>query len=135
MSSGVAIARPTILPSWRRWRPVTDGPRRSAANPCQTRASGSRTVLHLPLAKHCPAPAPVTIGGESALLIQPIAMRHVANRDHLMTFPGRRILSEEPSTEAAVLGSPDSGNPAVVDIAGLINTRPLSSFQKGIMVL
>jgi MFS transporter, AAHS family, 4-hydroxybenzoate transporter len=62
-------------------------------------------------------------------------MRHVANRDHLMTFPGRRILSEEPSTEAAVLGSPDSGNPAVVDIAGLINTRPLSSFQKGIMVL
>src|ERR1700747_3645803 len=62
-------------------------------------------------------------------------MRHVANRDHLMTFPGRRIPSEEPSAEAAVLRSPDSGNPAVVDIAGLINMHPLSSFQKGIMVL
>jgi MFS transporter, AAHS family, 4-hydroxybenzoate transporter len=52
-----------------------------------------------------------------------------------MTFSGRRIPSEEPSAEAAVLGSPDSGNPAVVDIAGLINTHPLSSFQKGVMVL
>src|ERR1700747_1626789 len=62
-------------------------------------------------------------------------MRHVANRDHLMTFPGRRIPSEEPSAEAVVLRSPDSGNPAVADIAGLINTHPLSSFQKGIVVL
>src|SRR5258708_37991221 len=62
-------------------------------------------------------------------------MRHIANRDYLMTFPGRRISSEEPSAEAAVLRSPDAGNPAVVDIAGLINTHPLSSFQKGIMVL
>lgn len=52
-----------------------------------------------------------------------------------MTFPGRRILSEEPSAETAGLRSPDSGNPALVDIAGLINMRPLSSFQKGIMVL
>jgi MFS transporter, AAHS family, 4-hydroxybenzoate transporter len=62
-------------------------------------------------------------------------MRHVANRDHLMTFPGRGIPSEEPLVEAAVLRSQDSGNPAVVDIAGLINMRPLGSFQKGIMVL
>jgi MFS transporter, AAHS family, 4-hydroxybenzoate transporter len=62
-------------------------------------------------------------------------MRHVANRDHLMTFPGRRTLSEEPPAEATILRSPDSGDAAVVDIAGLINTRPLSSFQKGIMVL
>ncbi len=52
-----------------------------------------------------------------------------------MTFPGGRISSAVPSAEAAVLRSPDSGNPAVVDIAALINTLPLSSFQKGIMVL
>jgi MFS transporter, AAHS family, 4-hydroxybenzoate transporter len=62
-------------------------------------------------------------------------MRHVANRDHLMTFPGRRIPSEQPSAKAAVPPSLDSGDPAVMDIAGLINTHPLSSFQKGIMVL
>jgi AAHS family 4-hydroxybenzoate transporter-like MFS transporter len=62
-------------------------------------------------------------------------MRFVANRDHPMTLPGRRISSEEPSAEAAILRSPDSGNPAVMDIAGLINQQPLSSFQKGIMVL
>src|SRR6201984_405004 len=52
-----------------------------------------------------------------------------------MTFSGRRIPSEEPSAEAAVLGSPDTDNPAVVDIAGLITPHPLSSFQKGVMVL
>ena len=52
-----------------------------------------------------------------------------------MTVPGRRISSEVPSAEAAALRSSNSGNPAVVDIAALINTRPLSSFQKGIMVL
>jgi AAHS family 4-hydroxybenzoate transporter-like MFS transporter len=52
-----------------------------------------------------------------------------------MTFPGQIISGEEPSAEAAVLCSPDSGNPAVADIAGLINMHPLSSFQKGIMVL
>src|SRR3984893_2812439 len=62
-------------------------------------------------------------------------MRHITNRDYPMTVPGRRISREVPSAEAAVLRSPDSGNPAVVDIAGLINTHPLSSFQKGIMVL
>jgi MFS transporter, AAHS family, 4-hydroxybenzoate transporter len=62
-------------------------------------------------------------------------MRFVANRDHPMTCPGRRISSEEPSAETAGLRSPDSGNPAVMDIAGLINQHPLSSFQKGIMVL
>src|SRR6266566_5273673 len=37
--------------------------------------------------------------------------------------------------EAIILRSSNSGNPAVVDIAGLINLHPLSSFQKGIMVL
>jgi AAHS family 4-hydroxybenzoate transporter-like MFS transporter len=37
--------------------------------------------------------------------------------------------------EATIPGSPNPGNPATVDIAGLINARPLSSFQKGIMVL
>jgi MFS transporter, AAHS family, 4-hydroxybenzoate transporter len=52
-----------------------------------------------------------------------------------MTVPGRRISSEVPSAEAAALRSSNSDNPAVVDIAGLINTHPLSSFQKGIMVL
>jgi MFS transporter, AAHS family, 4-hydroxybenzoate transporter len=62
-------------------------------------------------------------------------MRHVANRDHLMTFSGRRIPSEEPTAEPAALHSPDSGGAAIVDIAGLINTHPLSAFQKGIMVL
>jgi AAHS family 4-hydroxybenzoate transporter-like MFS transporter len=61
-------------------------------------------------------------------------MLHLANRDHLMTFPGRRSPSEEPSAETAVRRSPDC-NPAVVDIAGLINMHPLSSFQKGIMIL
>ncbi len=52
-----------------------------------------------------------------------------------MTFPGQSISAEEPSAEPAVLRSPDSGNPAAADIAGLINTHPLSSFQKEIMVL
>ena len=52
-----------------------------------------------------------------------------------MPLPGRRIPSEEPSAEAVVLRSPNSDNSAVVDIADLINMRPLSSFQKGIMVL
>lgn len=52
-----------------------------------------------------------------------------------MTFPGRRIPSEEPSAQAAVLRSPSSGKPAVVDLAGMINMHPLSSFQKGIMIL
>src|SRR5467141_1678240 len=62
-------------------------------------------------------------------------MRHITNRDDPMTVPGRRISSEVPSAEAAALRSSNSGNPAVVDIAGLINLHPLSSFQKGIMVL
>jgi len=34
-----------------------------------------------------------------------------------------------------VLRAPHSGDPAAVDIADLINAQPLSSFQKGIMVL
>src|ERR1700724_3350366 len=62
-------------------------------------------------------------------------MRHITDRGHFITFPGRRIPSEEPSAETAGFRSPNSGNPAVVDIAGLINLHPLSSFQKGIMVL
>jgi MFS transporter, AAHS family, 4-hydroxybenzoate transporter len=62
-------------------------------------------------------------------------MRHVANRDHLMAFPGQSISAAGPAVEPAVPRSPDSGNPAAADIAGLINTHPLSSFQKGIMVL
>jgi AAHS family 4-hydroxybenzoate transporter-like MFS transporter len=62
-------------------------------------------------------------------------MLHVANRDHLMTFSGQSISADEPSAEPAALRSPDSGNPAAADIAGLINTHPLSSFQKEIMVL
>src|SRR5580704_17921710 len=62
-------------------------------------------------------------------------MRHITNRDHPMTVPGRRISREVPSAEAAALRSSNSDNPAVLDIAGLINTHPLSSFQKGIMVL
>jgi MFS transporter, AAHS family, 4-hydroxybenzoate transporter len=62
-------------------------------------------------------------------------MRQVAKRDHLMTLSGRRIPNEEPSVEASVLRAPQSGSPAAVDIADLINTQPLSSFQKAIMVL
>ncbi len=81
------------------------------------------------------APAAAAIDGENALLIQPTAMRHAANRDHLMTFPGRHIPSEEASAQAVVPRSPNSMNPAVLDIDGLINMHPLSSFQKGIMVL
>jgi AAHS family 4-hydroxybenzoate transporter-like MFS transporter len=52
-----------------------------------------------------------------------------------MTLSGRRIPNEEPSAEARVLRAPQSGSPAAVDIADLINTQPLSSFQKAIMVL
>src|SRR6266581_9027003 len=52
-----------------------------------------------------------------------------------MNLPGRSISSGAPSAEAVVVGSPDSGGPAVTDIATLIDTLPLSSFQKGIMVL
>jgi MFS transporter, AAHS family, 4-hydroxybenzoate transporter len=52
-----------------------------------------------------------------------------------MTLSGRRIPNEEPSVEASVLRAPQSGSPAAVDIADLINTQPLSSFQKAIMVL
>jgi MFS transporter, AAHS family, 4-hydroxybenzoate transporter len=40
-----------------------------------------------------------------------------------------------PAEATTTLRSPNSGSPAIVDIAGLINMRPLSSFQKGIMVL
>src|SRR6516225_8439824 len=52
-----------------------------------------------------------------------------------MTFSGWRIPSEEPAAESAALLSPDSGSAAIADIAGLINTHPLSAFQKWIMVL
>jgi MFS transporter, AAHS family, 4-hydroxybenzoate transporter len=52
-----------------------------------------------------------------------------------MTLSGRRIPNEEPSAEASVLRAPQSESPAAVDIADLINTQPLSSFQKAIMVL
>src|SRR6266702_2521954 len=62
-------------------------------------------------------------------------MRHAANRDHLMGFPDQSISAEGSSAQSAVPGSPDSGNSAVADIVALINTHPLSSFQKGIMVL
>src|SRR5258707_3645176 len=135
MSSGAVITRPTIPPNWRRWPPATDGTHYSTACPYQTRVSRSRIVLHMALVQQKSAPAAAAIDGENALLIQPIAMHHVANRDHLMTFPGRHIRSEEPSAQSVVLRSPNSMKPAVVDIAGLINIHPLSSFQKGIMVL
>jgi AAHS family 4-hydroxybenzoate transporter-like MFS transporter len=62
-------------------------------------------------------------------------MRHIANRDDLMTFPGRRVSSEVPSAEVALVRLPNSGDAAVGDIAALINRLPLSSFQKRIMVL
>src|SRR5260221_10459793 len=62
-------------------------------------------------------------------------MRHAANRDTLMAFPDQSISAEGSSAHPAVPGSPDSGNSAVADIVALINTHPLSSFQKGIMVL
>jgi AAHS family 4-hydroxybenzoate transporter-like MFS transporter len=52
-----------------------------------------------------------------------------------MAFPGLRDPSDKSGAEAAGLRSPISGNPSIVDIAGLINMHPLSSFQKGIMVL
>jgi AAHS family 4-hydroxybenzoate transporter-like MFS transporter len=51
-----------------------------------------------------------------------------------MAFPGCAP-SEKSDAEASTLRSPISGNPSIVDIAGLINMHPLSSFQKGIMVL
>jgi MFS transporter, AAHS family, 4-hydroxybenzoate transporter len=62
-------------------------------------------------------------------------MPHVANRDDLMTFPSQSISTGEPSAERVVPHSLDSGNPAAADIVGLINMHPLSTFQKGIMVL
>jgi AAHS family 4-hydroxybenzoate transporter-like MFS transporter len=52
-----------------------------------------------------------------------------------MAFPGLRAPSEKSDAEASALRPPISGNPSIVDIAGLINMHPLSSFQKGIMVL
>ncbi len=52
-----------------------------------------------------------------------------------MPLPGLRVPSEASPAEVAARPSPDSGNPTVVDIAGLINTHPLSAFQKGVMVL
>ena len=52
-----------------------------------------------------------------------------------MAFPDQSISAEGSSAQPAVPGSPDSGNSAVADIVALINTHPLSSFQKGIMVL
>jgi MFS transporter, AAHS family, 4-hydroxybenzoate transporter len=52
-----------------------------------------------------------------------------------MAFPDLRVPSEVSAAEDAALRSPNSGDPSVVDIAGLINMHPLSSFQKGIMVL
>src|SRR5258708_28947928 len=62
-------------------------------------------------------------------------MLPVGTRDRLMTFTGESISTKAPSAEPAVQRSPDSGNPAAADIAGLINTHPLSTFQKEIMVL
>jgi MFS transporter, AAHS family, 4-hydroxybenzoate transporter len=52
-----------------------------------------------------------------------------------MAFPDPHVASEESAAGAAALRSPDSGDPSVVDIARLINMHPLSSFQKGILVL
>ncbi len=52
-----------------------------------------------------------------------------------MAFPGLRDPSEKSSAEAAGRRSPISGNTSIGDIAGWINMHPLSSFQKGIMVL
>jgi MFS transporter, AAHS family, 4-hydroxybenzoate transporter len=52
-----------------------------------------------------------------------------------MSLPGRRVPSEASSVIDAVHLSSNSGNPAAVDIAELINMHPLSSFQKWIMVL
>jgi AAHS family 4-hydroxybenzoate transporter-like MFS transporter len=51
-----------------------------------------------------------------------------------MAFPGRAP-SEKSDAKASALRSQISGNPSIVDIAGLINMHPISSFQKGIMVL
>jgi MFS transporter, AAHS family, 4-hydroxybenzoate transporter len=51
-----------------------------------------------------------------------------------MTLPGQIISAEGPSAKP-VLPSAGSDNPSVADIVGLIDTHPLSSFQKGIMVL
>jgi AAHS family 4-hydroxybenzoate transporter-like MFS transporter len=52
-----------------------------------------------------------------------------------MAFPGLRAPSEKSDAEASAPRSPIFGNPSIVDIAGLINMHPLSSFQKGIIVL
>src|SRR6267142_498066 len=60
----------------------------------------------------------------STLPIEPIAVRHIDSRDRSM-----------PAEATTTLRPPGSGNPATLDIAGLINARPLSSFQKEIMVL
>jgi AAHS family 4-hydroxybenzoate transporter-like MFS transporter len=62
-------------------------------------------------------------------------MRYIANFEDPMAVPVRRVPDAKPSLEAAALSPSAFGNPSVVDIAGLINTQPLSSFQIGIMVL
>ena len=60
-------------------------------------------------------------------------MRYIANFEDPMAVPVRRVPDAKPSLEAAALSPSAFGNPSVVDIAGLINTQPLSSFQIGIM--
>ena len=52
-----------------------------------------------------------------------------------MALPDQNISVVGRAAQPAVPRSTDSGNPAAADIAALINTHPLSPFQKGIMVL
>ena len=62
-------------------------------------------------------------------------MRHVANHDSQMALAGSRMPIGDSPADAAVLRETNSGSSALIDIAALINTHPLSSFQKQIMVL
>src|SRR5579862_4320559 len=62
-------------------------------------------------------------------------MRHVANHDRQMALAGSRMPIGGSPADAAVLRETNSGSSALIDITALINTHPLSSFQKQIMVL
>jgi hypothetical protein len=59
--------------------------------------------------------------GKDALFHPTLALRRIAHRDHLMTFPGLHIPSEKSVTEPTALPSPMSGGPSIENIAGLIH--------------
>jgi MFS transporter, AAHS family, 4-hydroxybenzoate transporter len=88
-----------------------------------TRTKFKNAATRAALDSDNPVLAAVRIDREEGSSDPPIAVRHIDNRDRPMP------------AEATALRAPNSGNPSTMRIADLINKRPLSPFQKGIMVL